>query len=65
MVEKRKRYEYRAPSFNPLTGIYEGENGKYLSYSDAKKEQWKRDKCDKLFQNFKLLRDHKVELHSY
>jgi hypothetical protein len=37
MVEKRKRYEYRAPNFNPITGMYEGENGKYFSYSDAKK----------------------------
>lgn len=65
MVEKRKRYEYRAPSYNPLTGMYEGENGRYFSYSDATKEQWKCDKCDKLFQNFKLLRDHKAGSHSH
>jgi hypothetical protein len=40
--------------------MYEGENGKYLSYSDARKEHWK---CDKLFKNFKLLRDHKAGSH--
>jgi hypothetical protein len=65
VVIRRKKHLFRAATYNPVTGAYENNNGKYDSYLDARKEQWKCDKCDKLFQNFRSLRDHKATVHSY
>ena len=46
---------FRAPLFNPLTAMYEVDNGKYGTYLEARKVRWKCNKCDKLFQNYRLL----------
>ena len=36
--------------------MYEGENGKYLSYSDARKEHWKCDKLLKILNCLEIIR---------
>jgi len=53
------------PLYNVRTGLYENNEGKFETYSDAKKIKWKCEKCSQTFQSNKLLYQHKTEFHSY
>ena len=45
--------------------MYENATGKFATYAEARQKQWKCDKCAEMFPSYKLLRDHKKDLHSY
>ena len=40
------------PLYNVRTGLYENNEGKFETYSDAKKIKWKCEKCSQTFQSF-------------
>ena len=45
--------------------MYENAAGKFLTYAEARQKQWRCEKCSEMFANYRLLRDHKKEFHSY
>ena len=53
------------PTFNFGTKLYEGNEHKYETHSDATKIKWKCEKCSQTFRSYKLLHQHKTEIHSY
>jgi hypothetical protein len=64
-LNSSKRHFFRMSVYNPLTKMYENDNGKYSTYAEAIKKQWKCDKCDQSFRNYKQFRNHKIDSHSY
>jgi hypothetical protein len=67
ILHRTKKYQINAsmPVFNSITGLYESSDASYTSYVEARKYQWKCDKCYERFQSYKKLRNHKSQLHSY
>jgi len=53
------------PPFNVKTGLYENNEGKFETYSDAKQIKWKCEKFSHTFRSYKILCQHKTEFHSY
>lgn len=51
--------------YNHRTKKYEVGERIFHSYSDAKANQWKCDKCDVSFSSFKELKVHKNDEHAY
>ena len=52
-------------SYNPVIRMYENAVGKFLTYAEARQKQWQCEKCSEMFASYKLLKDHKKDLHSY
>ena len=57
-------------NYNPIVFDFKTKKyciGDYIfnKYKDAKSKQWKCEKCDQSFANFKNLRRHKIDCHSY
>ena len=53
------------PIFNDITKLYENDQRKFETYSEARMIKWKCDKCSKTFQTYKMLCKHKTDVHSY
>ena len=51
--------------YNPQTKRFESKEACYLNYEQARANQWKCDKCQKMLANLKELKLHKLEYHSY
>ena len=66
-VNHIKKYivNFNMPSYNASTGLYEDNDSKYQSYSEARSHKWKCEKCSQTYPSYKLLCEHKTELHSY
>ena len=45
--------------------MYENAVGKFLTYAEARQKQWQCEKCSEIFASYKILKDHKKDLHSY
>ena len=65
-MRKSKRYElnFNMPTFNVITKLYENDQRKFETYSEAM-IKWKCDKCSETFQTYKMLYKHKTDVHSY
>jgi hypothetical protein len=64
MMKPTKRSTLNS-SYNPVTRMYENAVGKFLTYAEARQKQRRCEKCSEMFANYRLLRDHKKEFHSY
>ena len=64
MMKTSKRNSLNS-SYNPVTRMYENTVGKFLTYAEARQKQWQCEKCSEMFASYKLLKDHKKDLHSY
>ncbi len=62
---KKYKINFNLPVYNHVTRLYENHDGKYLTFAEARKNQWKCEKCSQLFSAYKTLIDHKIEFHSY
>ena len=56
---------FNSVAFNYMTGFYECSDTSYSTYTEARKYQWKCEKCNEGFQGYKKLKNHKRDLHSY
>ena len=57
---------YLAPFvYDVKSGLFKTDDGRLLSYKEAVKLKWKCDKCVKTFQNYRLLKIHRINSHSY
>jgi len=59
------KVNYNQSVYNFKTKRYESRDTTYTSYEQARANQWKCEKCAKLFGTLKELKLHKIELHSY
>jgi len=65
-VSKLKyKINYNAVFYNFKTKRYESREAIYPNYEQARANQWKCEKCQKLLANLKELKLHKLEYHSY
>jgi hypothetical protein len=62
---KKLKINFNLPVYNLKTGMYEDADGKYRTFAEARQKQWRCDKCDQMFPNYILLKDHKTDFHSY
>ena len=51
--------------YNFKTKQYDSKESTYLTFEQARANQWRCDKCEKLLPNLKELKLHKIEYHSY
>jgi formylmethanofuran dehydrogenase subunit E len=51
--------------YNPVTRMYENAAGKFSTYVEARQKQRTCEKCGEMFANYRLLKDHKKDFHSY
>jgi hypothetical protein len=59
------KINYNAATYNFKTKQFEGKEVSYLTFEQARANQWKCEKCQKLHPNLKELKLHKLEYHSY
>ena len=44
--------------------MFENASGKFSTYTEARQQQWKCEKCGEMFANYRLLKDpHKKDSH--
>jgi hypothetical protein len=68
MKERTKlkyKINYNLATYNFKTKQYENKEMSYLTFEQARANQWRCDKCQKLFPTIKELKLHKLEYHSY
>ena len=67
MLNKLKKYKinFNAVCFNYKTGMYEDNEEAYQTYSEASKNKWKCEKCSEKFRSYRMLYEHKIQIHSY
>jgi hypothetical protein len=67
MLGKNKKYQinFNGAYYNARTGEYETRDGRNMSFAEASKDKWKCEKCSETFPTFKMLMDHKNQVHSY
>ena len=59
------KINYNRAFYNFRTKKYKSGEDNYLTYEQARSNQWKCEKCHKLLANLKELKLHKLEYHSY
>ena len=65
-VSKLKyKINYNGTCYNFKTKKYESGEDSYLTYEQARSNQWRCEKCQKLLANLKELKLRKLEYHSY
>ncbi len=62
---KKLKINFNLPIYNVKTGMYEDGDAKYRTFAEARQKQWRCDKCNQMFPSYKLLKDHKTDVHSY
>jgi formylmethanofuran dehydrogenase subunit E len=68
MKERTKlkyKINYNLATYNFKTKQYENKEMSYHTFEQARANQWRCDKCQKLFPTIKELKLHKLEYHSY
>ena len=65
LTKLKYKVNYNHYTYNFKTKRYESKEATYSSYEQARANQWKCEKCYKLFATLKQLRLHKLEYHSY
>ena len=65
ITKLKYKINYNCVSYNFKTKKYESPDASYLNYEQARANQWKCEKCQRLFANLKELKLHKLEYHSY
>ena len=68
MKERTKlkyKINYNLATYNFKTKQYENKEMSYLTFEQARANQWRCDKCQKLFPTIKEFKLHKLEYHSY
>lgn len=68
MKERTKlkyKINYNGIRYNFKTKKYGGGECSYLTFEEARANQWRCEKCHKLFPTIKELKLHKLEFHSY
>jgi hypothetical protein len=67
-MKERTKLKYKINynlTYNFKTKQYESREISYSSYEEARANQWRCNKCEKLFPTIKGLKQHKLEYHSY
>jgi hypothetical protein len=68
-MREREKLKYRinfnGVMYNFKTKQYDSKESTYLTFEQARANQWRCDKCEKLLPNLKELKLHKIEYHSY
>ena len=66
-MTKSKKYKinYNLAVYNHSTRMYENKDDTYSTFAEARKKQWKCEKCYKMFPNYRTLLNHKIDFHSY
>jgi hypothetical protein len=62
---KKYKINFNMPRYSAKIKLYETEDGRYQSFSEARMYKWKCEKCFRTFSNYELLFGHKTEVHSY
>ena len=65
VTKLKYKVNFNPSVYNLRTKKYESKEATYPSYEQARANQWKCEKCQKLFSTLKELRGHKIEYHSY
>ena len=64
-IKLKYKINYNLATYNFKTKQYENKEMSYLTFEQARANQWRCDKCHKLFPTIKELKLHKLEYHSY
>lgn len=66
-MNKIKKYKlnYNAPYYDAKSGSYQTMDGRNMTFAEASKDKWKCEKCSETFPTFKMLMNHKNQVHSY
>jgi len=59
------KVNYNHSLYNFKTKQYESKEATYISYKEARANQWKCEKCQIMFATLKDLKIHKIQEHSY
>ncbi len=62
---KKNLLNFDSLSYNNKARVYKTKDGRFLSYNEALKHKWKCEKCPETFASFKLLKAHRIQIHSY
>ena len=65
VMKLKYKVNYNPAIYNFTTKKYESKEATYLTYEQARANQWRCEKCKKLFASLKELKLHKIEYHSY
>lgn len=65
VAKLKYKINYNPVFYNFKTKRYESREAIYSTYEQARANQWKCEKCQKLLANLKELKLHKLEYHSY
>jgi hypothetical protein len=63
VMKLKYKVNYNPAIYNFTT--YESKEATYLTYEQARANQWKCEKCKGLFASLRELKLHKIEYHSY
>ncbi|HZE78913.1 MAG TPA: hypothetical protein VE089_10240 [Nitrososphaeraceae archaeon] len=64
-IKLKYKINYNLATYNFKTKQYENKEMSYPTFEHARANQWRCDKCQKLFPTIKELKLHKLEYHSY
>jgi hypothetical protein len=68
-MKERTKLKYKinhnSITYNFKTKKYGGGESSYLTFEEARANQWRCEKCQKLLPRLKELKLHKLEFHSY
>ena len=67
MTSKLKKYKinFNAVCFDYKTGMYANNVETYLTREEALMNKWKCEKCSERFRSYRMLYEHKIQIHSY
>ena len=67
MTGKLKKYKinFNAVCFDYKTGKYGNNVETYLTREEALRNKWKCEKCSDRFKSYRMLYEHKIQIHSY
>jgi formylmethanofuran dehydrogenase subunit E len=62
---KRSRKNSLNSGYNPVTKMFENASGNFVTYAEARRNQWKCERCGEMFASYRTLKEHKKDFHSY
>ena len=66
-VNNSKKYvlNFNMADFNYSTGFFEKNGREYVTRAEALMNKWKCEKCSESFRSYRMLYEHKIQIHSY
>ena len=67
MANKLKKYKinFNAVCFDYKTEMYGNNVETYLTREEALRNKWICEKCSERFRSYRMLYEHKIQIHSY